>query len=365
MYFELYFAGAIAAGCIAKDLTFFFFAAFMIVDKWYALAGFLMWALSVYIKVLTTKDQHPNIPQEVREPLPGKKFKDYDYTTDFSETNIFSFMWFIQASALVAPYETLIVDMSEDDLLVAQEINHCQIQTAWNKHIEKTHNYPIYTMFQRKWKYFMFEFLRPIGTEFNLAVGAALEALFCWLVYFYSQDNCSVYRRYCPKSWVWTYHLLEEVEHTHLSVPEMRKGLSMPLKLATFLAFDFLIVVPVMLPLTIFETCRTFPGRVFCFQGLSDLINYVGFCMIVIPFAAMGQFCEMILGLNWRAEELERLHKVWSENVYEEDCKGLFKHEKPRICPKRKNRLESGGGKVASANEKQIIADALARLDFN
>lgn len=207
----------------------------------------------------------------------------------------------------------------------------------------------------------MFEFLRPMGTEFNLAVGAALEALFCWLVYFYAQDNCAVYKRYCPKSWVWTYHLLEEVEHTHISVPEMREGLSLPLKLFTFLAFDFLIVVPVMLPLVVFETCKTFPDRVFCVRGLSEFIRYVGFCMVVIPFAAMGQFCEMILGLNWRAEELERLHRVWTESVYDDHCKGLFRHEKPRPCPKKKRHSEGGASAV---NEKTLISEALARLDF-
>jgi len=363
MFFEIAFYGSLLLGSLAKEVSFFFFAGFLVIDKFYALLGFFIWALSVYCSVLTTTEQTPNIPQEVRKPLEGKKFKDYDYTTDFSQTNIFSFMWFIQASALVAPYETLIVDMSEDDLLVAQEINHCQVQTAWNKHIEKTHNYPIYTSFQKRWKNFMFNFLHPMGSEFTLAIGAALEALFCWLVYFYAQNKCAVYKQYCPKSWVWTYHLLEEVEHTHLSVPEMRQGLSLPLKLFTFLAFDFLIVVPVMLPLTIFECSRTFPERVFCIRGLSELVQYVAFCMVVIPFAAMGQFCELILGLNWKAQELERLHKVWTESVYDDHCTGLFLHAKPRISPKRKARLAREEGKVQS-DEPSLIANALARLDM-
>jgi len=358
-FFQIAFGTSLGLGCVAKEPTFFIFAGILALDPLYLAFGFFVWAFSVYFTVLTTEPQTPDIPQDVRQPLEGKKFKDYDYTTDFSNTNIFSFMWFIQASALVAPYETLIVDMSEDDLLVAQEINHCQVQTAWNKHIEKELGYPIYSKIQRRWKNFMFNYLRPIGTDLNLCVGAALEALFCWLVYFYAQGNCDMYKRFCPKSWVWTYHLLEEVEHTHLSVPEMRNSLSFPAKILTFLAFDFLIVVPLMLPVTIFETIRLFPERVFCVAGIKAFIEYVCFCVVVIPFAAMGQFCELILALNWKATELERLHRVWTNSVYKDHCAGMFKYEKPRPCLKK---TKTGS---AEQNEKQMIAEALKRLDFN
>jgi len=361
MYFEALFATSIILAIYAKEPCFLFFAAFLAIEKVYVLIAFLIWAVSVYVSVLSTENQHPNIPQEVRQPLKGKTFKDYDYTTDYSDTNIFFFMWAALASALVAPYETLIVDMSDNDLLVGQEINHCQVQTAWNKHIEKTTGYPLYSFWQRKWKHFMFDFLRPMGRELNLCVGAALEALFCWLVYYYSMGDCAVYKDLHCKTWVWTYHLLEEVEHTHLSVPEMRVGLSLPARIITLLAFDFLIVVPIMIPVTIIETARMFPRRVFSIQGFKELIKYLAFALTVIPFAAMGQFCEMIIGLNWKGCELERLHKVWTEQLYNKDCDGLFLMEAPIKNRKKATRRSTGGG---ASNEKLLIQEALARLDF-
>jgi len=85
--------------------------------------------------------------------------------------------------------------------------------------------------------------------------------------------------------------------------------------------------------------------------------------MVVIPFAAMGQFCELVLGLNWKAQELERLHKVWTESVYDDHCTGLFLHEKPRISPKRKARLAREEG-LTQSDEPSLIANALARLDM-
>lgn len=319
-------------------------------------ASFLAWAFSVYFSVLTTSEEKPNIPQLVREPLDGKKWSQYDYTTGYKdpESNIFFFMFAVLTSALVAPYETLIYEMSEDPLLVGQELNHAQIQTNWNRFLEKDMGYPVWSFWQIKvWKNLMFNYLRPLGQTCTLCVGVALEALFCWIIYCYKQFRCSVYKTLTFKSWVWDYHLLEEVEHTHISVPEMRETISLPLRILTWLVFDFLIVVPLMLPLTIFETVRLFPRRVFCPRGLYQLLLYVTFCLIAIPFCAMGQFCELVLCLNWKAAALEDLHHTWVQNVYNTSCKGLFKHEEPN---KYRKCVKGAGSEAAK------MADAEARM---
>jgi hypothetical protein len=298
---------------------------------------FLCWCFSAYFTLLTTKDQKPNIPQKVRSPLDGKKWKDYNYDTDISDSNLFFFFWAAQISALIAPYEILIYELSHDDLLNAQELNHAAIQTAWNKNLEKATGCPLYSFWQcRVWKHLMFNYLRVYSIRLNLAVGCALEALFCWLVYLYNWNNGFIYRRLSIKTWVWSYHLLEEVEHTHISVPEMREGLTTVEKIATWFIFDVFIVVPIMLILAPVSAMIYFPRRAFSVEGIQNLAEYYLFCVCAIPFAAMGQFCEMVFCLNWKADCLEDLWNVWYENQYVRDCfqdgEEIFVLEVPPEC---------------------------------
>jgi len=304
--------------------------------------AFLGWCLSAYFTLLTFRDEKPNIPQKVRDPIPGKKWKDYNYKTDHEDSNIFFFMWLGQMSCLIAPYEILIYELSHDDLLNAQELNHASIQTEWNRKLEKDTGCPFYSFWQVKvWKHIMFNYLRVYSVRLNLAVGCALEAMFCWLVYLWNWNNGFIYRRMNVKTWVWTYHLLEEVEHTHISVPEMRQNLTTIEKIITWFIFDVFVVIPITLILVPIATTLYFPRRVFSFSGLQALAEFCLFCAVALPFAALGQFCEMVIGLNWKASCLEDLWNVWYETQYLRDCfedgKEIFALNVPPECTAKNN----------------------------
>eukprot|EP00494_Astrolonche_serrata_P002211 UN02217 len=219
-------------------------------------------------------------------------------------------MWTVHASCLIAPYEVLIYELSADDLLNAQELNHAAIQTAWNKWIEKELGFKAWSYWQIKvWKYIMFDVLKPQSIKLNLAIGVALEALFCWLVYLQSMFNGLIAKRMSPKTWVWAFHLLEEVEHTHISVPEMRKDLSTPIRFAVWFIFDVFVVVPLLIIVVPITCAKHFPGRCFSFRGFQELIEYYIFCVCAVLFSGLGQFCELVLCLNWKKSALESLWK--------------------------------------------------------
>ena len=57
-------------------------------------------------------------------------------------------MWLAHTCALIAPYEILILELSHDDLLGGQELNHAAVSTNWNKQIQKDTGCPIYSYWQ-------------------------------------------------------------------------------------------------------------------------------------------------------------------------------------------------------------------------
>lgn len=302
-------------------------------------AIYLCWCFLVCCTVLSFANEKPNIIETVRNPTKGKKWSDYDYKTDVADTNIFFFMWLATTCALIAPYEILILELSHDDLLGAQELNHAAISTNWNKQNQKDTGCPIYSYWQLKiWKNLMFNYLKPLSTSFNLAIGCALEAMFCWLAYAYTWNNGFIWRRMNIKTWVWSYHFLEEIEHTHISVPEMRQGLSIVGRIATCFVFDLFIIIPIMLILTPITVVRYFPSRFFSIYGVIEFIEFLLATVLVVPFVVIGQFCEMVLCLNWKASALEGLWKEWYDSNYAPDCidgagKEMFEHSNPHPDP--------------------------------
>lgn len=294
---------------------------------------YFVWVLTVYKSVLTFNKESPNpeIPETVRMPLDGLKWDDYDYSTEAENTNIFFFMFTAVINTIIAPYETLIYDMSTEALLVSQELNHAAISTNWNKQLEKQYGIPLYSVFQKKFfKNIMFNYLKPNCKFVNTAIGCGLEAMFCWIVYVYNWQNGFIYRRMNLKTWLWSFHLLEEIEHTHLSVPEMREELSIFGLIFAWIVFDLFIVTPILLVAAPICVIRYFPGRFFHPYMIVELVEYLLFIVFAVPFVVFGQFCEMVLGFQWKATALQDLWKKWYQEFYVRDCivdgKEIFRH---------------------------------------
>merc|ERR1739848_524886 len=111
-----------------------------------------------------------------------------------------------------------------------------------NKKNEQDTDYPVWSYWQIKfWKRWMSGYFRVQYPSVNLGIGAALEALFCWISYYYCLFDGAVFHRFSHGTWVWSFHLLEEIEHTHISVPEMRKDMSLFMRVFTWFIFDFVV----------------------------------------------------------------------------------------------------------------------------
>lgn len=284
---------------------------------------YFVWVFTVVKSVLTFNKESPNpeIPETVRVPLEGMKWDDYDYSTEAENTNIFFFMYTAVINTLIAPYETLIYDMSTEALLVSQELNHAAISTNWNKQLEKQYGIPFYSFWQKKFfKNLMFNYFKPNCKFVNTAIGCGLEAMFCWIVYVYNWQNGFIYRRMNIKTWLWSFHLLEEVEHTHLSVPEMREDLSIFGLVFAWIVMDLFIVAPILLVAAPLFVIRYFPGRFFHPYVIIELVEYLLFVAFAVPLVIVGQFCEMVLGFQWKATALQELWKKWYNQFYARDC---------------------------------------------
>jgi hypothetical protein len=308
--------GALLAAAVISILKGGFWKLIMVLGSVY-----LVSCVYVCYSVLTTGKQKPEFAEIVRKPKHGKKWSDYDYTSDIEKTNIFFLIWLGHMCAIIAPYEIRILQLSDDDLLDAQELNHAQVSTGWNKALEKQFKWPVYSYWQKKvWKPILFEHFEKLSTQANLALACALEAMFCWVVYVFTWNNGLIYNRMGLQTWVWSFHFLEEVEHTHISVPEMREPLNVFFRIFTLLIFDLIIVAPIMLIMTPIAAIMWFPHRVFTVNGIRELVEYLLFVIVGVPFIVMGQFCEMVLCLNWTAGSLHNLWKQWYSQNYEEDC---------------------------------------------
>lgn len=139
------------------------------------------------------------------------------------------------------------------------------------------------------------------------------------------------------KTFVWTYHFMEEIEHTHISVPEMRESLSLIEKVAAWLVFDLFVAIPIVLIIVPITTIKHFPSRVFSFQGIQEMVEYFVFGIIALLLGAAGQFAEMILELNWKADALQDLWDTTYNTHYKRDCfedgEEMFDYKDPHKAP--------------------------------
>lgn len=298
--------------------------------SWILLANVAFWMifLAAYLKVWWYKTPFKGLHINVREPHVGFAKMDWDFDVSDIGQNIFGAAFGWHLSAVLVPAESSIHMFMGNDIqraavdgdntscigMMTQEMNHGIAQLFLSRGCEKSIGYPI--GYRQLWKIVL---IKIFSIKFKAAFFMWFEIFSSVFHIVYAMTPIKTKNLFGKPYWLWSYHLMEEMEHSWDFVEDIRPRLPWIYRLAWYL---------ISFPLMIFLWTQGFLqglwyGKETCWQNPSKLVTSVVVYFVVwieiMLFVLALSFMEMILGM--RPDQLYVRSKKGMSDDFDE-----FKH---------------------------------------
>jgi len=311
----------------------------------------LLWMVFLvgYCKIWWYKETYTGNVINVREPIVGWDKMQYDVDPSELGEKPFGTVFFWHLSSVVIPMEAVIHMFMGSDLqrasvngdntrcmgMMTQEMNHASAQLFYNRAAEECCGYP--EGFRLFWRTML---LKVASSNLRAAILTWIEVSFIvpqLFVHFTSLKPSDLFGE--PK-WLWTWHLMEESEHSWDYTREMGDRISrfyMVLIWAIFAPFTTFVWVMSLLQgfYYAFWTFVKYPTRIVT----GTLFHCTVFVQMMMCMVAIS-FLEMVLGMR-----PDKINSACSQTCKEEyaEYEHLFKTTHTQIPTKPLTKVDFQG----------------------